>query len=147
MGSVIKGKYKDIELLEKNDAGEETPVAARLYKMGARAAESWLIRALVAALNGGLELPRGVSSKSIEEMGKIVADDNAGFAPKLQSLDAKLVEGLLDELLKYAWFIVPNPDGGNQLIQATPANVDAHLTGFATLFKLKMEVLKFSFGF
>lgn len=146
MGSVITGKYKDIELREKNDAGEDATLPVRIYKMGARASEKWLLRALVAAMNGGLELPKGLARSSVEEMGRLVSDDS-GFMPRLQSLDARLVGDLLDELLQYAWFVLPAREGNNQLVQAKPDNVDGHISSFVTLFRLKMEVLKLSFGF
>lgn len=116
-------KHIKFRSTDGRDAGKEFLIT----EMPARAAHKWATRALLALINGGVDIPEDVASMgmaAIASMGSRV----------LTSIPVETAEPLLDELLACVE-IVPDPSKPN----VTRKLFDEDVEEFVTYFKLQKE--------
>lgn len=141
--------FKDVEFPETGHDGEPRVAYFRIYKMPATEAESWLGEVLTLALRCGIPIPRGQNAFDESMMawaGQLARGD---LILKLTDLNFGEVQRILNSLFKYVRILLVDPDSGDivNMLNCTPNNINDHVCDFKNIFKLRLEVIGFTYGF
>lgn len=144
---------KDVVLTEVGHDGEEHDIKFKIYKMPATEAEVWLGEVIALALRCGIPIPRGIDKAEtgfdavMMEWAGNLASGNTIL--QLKDLNFNEVQRILNMLFKYVMICLVDPATGEtvNMLNATPQNINDHVASFKTIFKLRMEVIGFSYGF
>lgn len=111
-----------------------------IREMSARRAEKWAMRALMAAMRGGVQLPSGVAIDPTLGMQGIVVSGLMSMAGGSLVFDE--IEPLLDEMMECVHI---RPEPRNPMVERPLIDDDVEEVG--TLLLLRQEVLQLHMGF
>lgn len=117
------------------DKGRDQGKLFLITEMSARQAENWAMRALLALMNGQVEVPEDVASLGMAKLAEI-------GLKKLGSLSFEVAEPLLAELMTCIQ-IIPDPSKTHVVRPLIESDVEE----IATRIKLKWEVLNLHVDF
>lgn len=134
-------KTKEIKIEAPNrDQGKRF----RITEISACAQERWATRAVMALLNSGLELPKGISAEDLQGSSGLAKILGMGVKA-LSNVKYEYAESLYAELLKCVEYLGIQGDTVSRPL--TEETADEVIEEVTTLLLLRKEVLKLHFDF
>ncbi len=134
-------KTKEIKIETANrDQGKRF----RITEISACAQERWATRAVMALLNSGLELPKGISAEDLQGSSGLAKILGMGVKA-LSNVKYEYAESLYAELLKCVEYLGIQGDTVSRPL--TEETADEVIEEVTTLLLLRKEVLKLHFDF
>lgn len=127
--------------------GEQT-LTIRIQKMNPLDAEDFLERLIVALVKAGFKIPASAVGGDPSALGKAIAKNAEGLLIQLKDLHFDEVAALRQRLFKNCWIKRIDEKSGREIeVPMTDQNVNANIQEVSTIFKIRLEVLKYNFAF
>ncbi len=128
-----------VTIAEGRDAGR----SYHIKEMGALSAEKWAMRAVLALMESGADIPEVKPGQGIEALASLGGKAILGG---LMGIKFETLEPLMNQMLECVSYL---PDPGNTLTKTAlhADNCDNFIEDVATLFQLRSEVLGVHVGF
>ena len=127
--------------------GEQT-LTIRIQKMDPLSAEDFLERLFAALVKAGFKVPAAFIGGDPTVLGREIAKNAEGILVQLKDLEFSEVTYLRQQLFKRCWIRKIDEKTGKEVeLVMSDQNVIANITEVTTIFKIRLEVLKFNFGF
>lgn len=120
----------------------------RIQKMDVLAAEDFLERMLAVLIKSGFKLPARLIGGDPSALGKEIAKNTEGFLVQLKDLQFEEVAYLRDRIFKNCYIQRTDEKSGKEIeIVMSDQNVRANVFEVSTIFKIRLEVLRYNFAF